>query len=531
MSLGPRRRLHSLNSQHSNIVVMQNKSTNIWPSSISTEGEVRYRRQFLLTDAELPIPAEWKTLEVGRGMYLYHCPDLKVCQFIDKLGNQWHLIGHAYSVIGNDSELLAREIATSAEDSIHTIVRNWTGRWLLISPNSIVTDAAGLLGVFILEQEKSIMLSSSLALLKALRNPPLSDTRVISWHGFNWYPLPATKYQSIRKLLPDQAYFLSSRRIVFLDRLELPSITNTKEIAACIIRGLTNVVRQIHRSRNDCRIVLSLTAGLDSRTNYAILRSACTPFSAMTIWHPRISLADRCIPEAIVERHGIQHRFIKGSAYSDARRQQYDQHTDATVIDGDRYFYSHGAFESLGADYLVRSGCWEIGRKYFHRQLAGLDLQEIHDRPEKLLKRFRTYCNTRESGLGVRNWAAWRLQHMQPAADWRDLFYRDQRLAGWLSSIEQSLDLIAPASIHPVNSDYFYGFLIRASEHEAETGIQEAIIDLCAPDLGDIPINPDLDGTLRRTRAFASRVSAIFTGELHNLVKQVVSGQRHISHE
>lgn len=486
------------------------------------ESNTRYRRQFLLSAAELPTPESWRTLEVGNGFHLHHCPELPVRRFTDMVGSTWFLLGHAYSVVTDNSALIASEISTSTIDTIPALVRHWSGRWLLINQDAVITDAAGLLGTFILENDKEVLLSNSLALLNALRKTPVTDSRIISWHGFNWYPLPASKYQAIRKLLPDQIYSLSSRRTVFYDRLELPPASNTSVIAANIVRGLCNVVRQIHNSQNGCRLLLALTAGLDSRTSYAVLRSSGIPFSTMTMRNPRISIADRTIPELIAKRHHIHHKFIVGHEYSAARCQQYDQHTDATVFDGDRYFYSYGTFEGLGVDYLIRSGCWEIGRKYFHRQLSGLDLQEIYEQPEKLLQRFRTYCNTRASSQGVKLWAAWRLQH-KLAIDWRDLFYRDQRLAGWLSSIEQSLDLIAPVSIHPVNSDYFYGLLIRSSQQETVPNIQKAIINLCVPELGDIPINPSLDGVLYRTHKLASKTKAFLAGELQNLIRKAVA--------
>lgn len=79
---------------------------------------------------------------------------------------------------------------------------------------------------------------------------------------------------------------------------------------------------------------------------------------------------------------------------------------------------------------------------------------------------------------------------------WQDIFYRDQRIGGWLSGLEQSLDLIGPISMQAVNSDYFYSLLLKWRKNYPDARVdvlQRLIIARCALELESLPINPPLD--------------------------------------
>ena len=123
---------------------------------------------------------------------------------------------------------------------------------------------------------------------------------------------------------------------------------------------------------------------------------------------------------------------------------------------------------------------------------------------------------TRATEEALREWARWRLEN--PAAvPWQDLFYRDQRLGCWSSSIEQSLDLLDPVSIHPANCDYFYNIMLGLTENTQwnATALQNEIIAKYTPDLLDIPVNPP-EGGYFALKTYLLKIGAIMQGEIFN---------------
>lgn len=251
-----------------------------------------------------------------------------------------------------------------------------------------------------------------------------------------------------------------------------------------------------------------------------MLQASGVPFYTLTLEHPRISKADVILPAAISAARSVVHRYVASGKLLREKLDEYDRHTYGCVVDGDRHLYARGAYENLGPqNWLIRSGCWELGRRYFHRRLRGLSLEEILDRPDRLMMRFTTFFGTNASLDSLREWARWRLEHTV-AIPWQELFYRDQRLGCWSSSIEQSLDLLDPVSIHPVNCDQFYGLMLGAANAPSPkaAALQHEIIAQCAPDLTAVPVNPR-DGRYAHARTTLLKVVAIVGGETNNLLR------------
>jgi hypothetical protein len=109
------------------------------------------------------------------------------------------------------------------------------------------------------------------------------------------------------------------------------------------------------------------------------------------------------------------------------------------------------------------------------------------------VSRFRDFGSARLETRQLRDWLAWRDRNREDF-DWKDVFYRDQRLAGWLSAIEQSLDLVRGTSIHFANSSYIADLLLSVNEEKRRSGeIQRRVIALADESLLRVPINAPLD--------------------------------------
>lgn len=495
----------------------------------ATEARV-HRRQFFFTDSAIECPQGWIDCHVGAKYRLLHCPELAKALVTDANARTWALLGNAFPIDEGDEFNPVRRLGATRTESVPDIVTGWAGRWLLLSEEGVITDAAGLLGAYVFEGDTHVSISGSLALLSELEGVAPRDNRLIGWYGINWYPGPLSKLRQVRRLLPDQIYNPTSRNTTFFNRLTPERAVSKETAARAISAGLRNCLQFMQLAEPAKPILLALTAGLDSRTSLAVLLKARLPFSAITLEHERISRADRNLPPAISERESIKHSFYPAGALNAKRLEEYDRHVMNCVVDGDRQFYAHSAYERVGNAWLIRSGCWELGREYFKSKLSGLELEEVFEYPERLSKRFHTYAQIGPSAESISLWAKWRLEHAV-AAPWHDLFYRDQRLAGWLSAIEQSLDLIDATSLHPANCDYVYRLLLEANRSECTDGkgVQETIIGECVPELAGWPVNPGSRLGLTKALKRINSLTAMMSGESRNMAmavkRSIASGQ------
>jgi hypothetical protein len=88
-------------------------------------------------------------------------------------------------------------------------------------------------------------------------------------------------------------------------------------------------------------------------------------------------------------------------------------------------------------------------------------------------------------------WLTWSQTAPEPTLDWRDRYFHEQRMSGWLGSIEQGLDCTPYVSIQPANCFALLSELLSfeptmrsTSEH------QRLLIERMAPDLLGRPVNP-----------------------------------------
>ncbi len=491
-----------------------------------------HRRQFLLAGTPQQAAEGWGQLRLGERLYLSHCPELALQAVHDAEGLLWAVLGTAVDSQVNAASLrggVVAAIRASRSDDVTRLVHTWSGRWLLVSSNCIVGDAAALMGLHYLGAGSRFMASTSTALLAQHAAVCRADGRVPGWYGLDWYPPPGTKYRQVYKLLPDQTLYPATGEVRFFDRLQsfplgLPSTLG--DLVELLRIGLVATVRSLAEAQPGRPFTLALTAGLDSRTSFSVLVDAGVKFDTCTFQHSRISDADRSLPPTIAARHGVPHRFIPSAPPDERLQNIFDRHTDWSVFGADRESYAAGCFgHLLGERWFIRSGCWELARRYFHRKLQAINLDDVVARPGRVVRRFNTFVNIGESSVALARWARWRSDHAV-TADWRDLFYRDQRLGGWLSAIEQSLDLADPTSVHMVNGDLFYRLLLAAARlGEPPEALQAALIERCCPGLMDFPVNPDSGGRLEPLRAKAAKAKAVLSGEARSLLSGLISRQ------
>jgi hypothetical protein len=174
-------------------------------------------------------------------------------------------------------------------------------------------------------------------------------------------------------------------------------------------------------------------------------------------------------------------------------------------VDKDRF--AGGAFDTLNAGWLVRSGCWEIARQFYSGKPRLKNFTAIIEDPADVIRSFGHYYVGRRETEALREWAIWRLQSPEDGIDPVDAFYWEQRLGGWLAAVEQGLDLLHLSSLQPANSCMLFDILLSGSrQSRVRAELQKTIIQRGAPRLSDVPINPTLDPLRKITERLRTRL-------------------------
>jgi len=234
------------------------------------------------------------------------------------------------------------------------------------------------------------------------------------------------------------------------------------------------------------------------------LKYAGIPVRAYTHVHAQLSHADLMLPPKLAGIVDIDHTQIRGGEYSAELEEIYDRHTAGHSVDRDRFYYSNDYFKwCRKGDIILRGHCFAIGRDNrgtFPVEQYGQDLLEAERIIEKYMQRGFKYTGRDPAGFfpaqlyqALSSWVAWSISRPEKEIDWRDRLTMEQRHAGWLSSIEQSLDLIDADRFHPGNSHYFYALVLQIPEQirlSKQSSQQHELIRRMAPELLELPFNP-----------------------------------------
>jgi hypothetical protein len=409
-----------------------------------------HRRQFALG----PRPRFERSVELAPGLHLSYDEDLPVL-----VDGSTALIGVALQTLpGRPSP---EERLGGEED--------WAGRWVLVRDGMVIPDATASLPVFY----DGEFASSSAAILAEGRTkrPPLPHGI-----GMDWYPPPGSAVEGVRRLLPSQVL----RDGAPAARL-LPT-TKPQPPEALLQRMQTRLVTGLQRLAAKGTIALPLTGGHDSRTLLATAVAAGVHVETYTLDLERIASADRDLPPRLAAAVGVPHRYIRATRPPDPRLMElWDEHTACHAVDADRELFAKGQLDEPARFDFDLGDFYEVGRGYYDhvlparpRDIAATILRELPS----------------PSGDAVREWAAWIAEH--PAdMDWRDRFYLEQRLGGWLAAIDQGLDLVGVNKIHLASCTGFIAEGLSLPPAMRRAGIpHDELIRRMAPPLSTFPVNP-----------------------------------------
>lgn len=460
-------------------------------------------RQFFLTRQHVSAFCDWTRISLKNGYTVYCHPDLNIVYQSDRfvlLGYCWQVDDHQSSPEQQLAALLQQKYID--KEDIYSIEKSWSGRYLLIVDNWIFLDTLGSLGLFYSQDT----LSSSLNVLCTIEHRVLTLPTIEHGKAPDFCPGMGTPYEGVFRLLPSQVYDYVNQKWSF--RPLLPSgVLKFATEEECIDRFSTyfsQSLRQMALSIDTKNICLALTGGYDSRVTMAALEHAGIDYQAFTLWHDNIKAPDAVLPHVLAQRLHRKYRFIQRNRknYSAERYSSYLAHTAGMAVDEDWNFYAYGQYEALKQDsspvILLRSGGWEIIREYYrwsngdiNRIYPGITIDELFNK-------------------SVQDWNdAISQDQLNQELSYITRVYWDMRSGCWLSSVEQSFDMMdGVISIQPFNCRLFISILLSVDEKRriCQT-VQNSLVKRLCPALLEVPYQGEAVSSWLRAKYYLFNLS------------------------
>ena len=314
----------------------------------------------------------------------------------------------------------------------------------------------------------------------------------------DWYLGPGSRFQSVNRLLPSQVLVLPTGEL--RPRRLLPAVPSDDtydDLLDKLQTCLVNAVRQAAKQSNN--LFLPLTAGHDSRLLLAIARYANINVTTYTNSHQDISQADLIIPPKLAKAAGFKHIVHKGGAFRSDLAAVFDRHTGGQCVDRDRFYITHQYFTwARQGAMILRGGCFEIGRCYYWGKFPETAGGPSLPGSSVIADGFNEQSDPTLLQT-LDQWIAWANSTSSDEMDWRDRLYLEQRLAGWLSSVEQALDLVDAERFLAANSHFFLAHVLQIPpEKRCSSQHQVDLIKRMAPELLEFPFNPQVRKPLPR---------------------------------
>lgn len=453
------------------------------------------RRQFIIMNK--PYEREdFKYIPLGDERILSYHEDLHVVSN-NALGI--HLLGWAFSV-NSESIVL--------DDDCLKNKRYWAGRWILIYKNQIYLDACGTLGCFYsIDTNNSIILSSSLHLISSVLEIHPQDTYEVKYgdgHGtFDYYPAPYTIFDEVYKILPTQHIDLNSEQYVVTNSDYMVRRYAEKRQDWIFEHFLAEIAQEMRNIANEfgSEVWITLTGGVDSRTNFSVARYSGIKFSTYTVIRKNTPKWDIDLPKKICKLYGTENIFLTDkNVNSNERERIYKQHTCGCSVGTERQQFLSNVDVPIKEKAIVLWGTvWESYLKYYHQYFKACD--DI----EENLQDINTVCDEiiTKSSIHYRSlfyWLKYVAENPIKGLDWRERLYFEQRVGGWGSYSAQGIDLFDTVRIAPVNCQELLELLLSLDVEVADKSFQHQVIKKCCPELNKIRFGERTDFFYRAKR-------------------------------
>jgi hypothetical protein len=355
----------------------------------SIYGEATYARGFYLCRGRPRyVPASWAVKPISE-YRLYHDARVPLTQVSDAR-KELFLLGDALDLrspqdSNADVAATLHRAAAVSDDALHCetdwihgryvlLHRTWSGAWRALA------DAVGTRTVFHPVDGGSIGSHSSLV---AVNHDMPAIRRAWGSYGF---PGRTTSYDGVVALPPNHTLTVATGEISRFYPVEPLRTTPVKLSCEKAILLMNSAIKGLrHRFPS---MVVSLTAGLDSRTTLAVTRPDADRLRFFTYFGSlREDAVDRLVAERLAEDLGLRHHVLHvGSDNSEVPTTFTDLCREHSLyLHHRRASYAYIKHFEPGRDVHLRSNMSEIGRAVYFRRtgtddrlLSGADLARIY---------------------------------------------------------------------------------------------------------------------------------------------------------
>lgn len=218
-------------------------------------------------------------------------------------------IGHLVPTRAEDSGRatgLLLESLRRGEGQFFRTLSTFGGRHAVIFGNvgniSVVNDATSMRSVFY-AVEGHYIASHPLLIERALGGTIEKDNLPFRYG----YPGNRTPYLRTKLLTPNTCYWLTAHVVRRFWPIVSPSPQSIKYAAASLLEHSSNALRIMAQGRT---VRLTLTAGLDSRTIFALALHSGIAFTTYTYGGDETTRVDREVARALSIKHGVPHTII-----------------------------------------------------------------------------------------------------------------------------------------------------------------------------------------------------------------------------
>jgi ornithine cyclodeaminase/alanine dehydrogenase-like protein (mu-crystallin family) len=453
-----------------------------------------FRSQFILGPHYIHTFEDWnKTQTAGRFFITSH-PNLSLCQ-VSSGHRSLTLLGYMVDPLNpdHDDRLILEGLLAGFEDLKALIkkTRPLGGRWMLLARKGesiwLVPDTIGLRQVFYTDiTGREIWCASQPSLLASLLNLKEDGNArdfLRSYEKANnefWLPGDLSLYREIKHLLPNHYLDLKTGHAFRFwpdgPRREIP-FDSVLESSCALLKGL------VEGAAKRLDIVLSLTAGIDSRVVLAASKGVKDRIAAMTIQRKPEVCADTRVASALAAKFGLKHSVLRPpeSVRGDFRA-VYERNAlfphEVWIRDAQAIFdYSAGEKSAMTGSVSEVARCW-------YPRYRGMSITE------QVLSRMKGMKN----GMAAREFRRW-LDGYPDTCGYHilDLFCWEQGEGNWLAMCQLEFDAAWKDIFTPFNCRELLATMLSASESMRRGPRYELhmqIIEKLWPELLSEPINP-----------------------------------------
>ena len=410
------------------------------------------------------------------------------------------ILGSCVPISGQDPTP-ARTLLARLRESEAAFLRGldgYAGRHAIVYGSAatpkVVTDATAMRAVFYAADGEVI--SSHAILVERALGGDIERSNLPFQYG---YPGNRTPYLRTRLLMPHTYLDLVTASVHRFWPTHAPDERTVDDVARFALDAGANAMREVARGRH---VRIALTAGLDSRTVFATaLRSGIT-FRTYTYGRSGDTAVDRAFAQDLAGRYGVRHDVVPTIPNPAVLREHLDEvhykGMHRPVIQSLMTWFRDPNSIAVSANLL------EIGRSFYlgarrskidapvtaeamtflhHRRMGGKVKEEIEAFGAEKYRQisdaaFQAYIDETDfaSTVGL--------------LDPFDHFYWEHRMASWHGTFLVERDFYGDAFI-PLNSRAVFEAMLSVPQPERDKGaVVHRMIELAAPSLLDLPINP-----------------------------------------